>query len=229
MPTPPTNPPTAGPRVQRCDPPTDHPIHGYLHIGPGTPPITLHTAAAVDALATLIAEHAAYRDLTQTQAAEADYLNTQIATLHGELQTALERAHTAETWLADLQAAAHTFDDTSVVNPVTGQPYGPGPLWAGTEPMDYPDPRCHCGAAWDWDNGGCTDVAARYERARPVLAAAHEMVARCVDTGYRPTYLLPLIAAVTNHTNPPPAAATPAPLNVIVSEAIPVHSPPPLP
>jgi hypothetical protein len=42
----------------------------------------------------------------------------------------------------------HYFDDASVLNPATGKPYGPGPLWAGTEPMDYPDPRCVCGALW---------------------------------------------------------------------------------
>lgn len=51
----------------------------------------------------------------------------------------------------------HVFDDTSVLNPVTGQPYGPGPLWAGAEPMDYPDPRCVCGELWGHD--GCELVA----------------------------------------------------------------------
>lgn len=44
--------------------------------------------------------------------------------------------------------AEHVFDETSVVNPATGKPYGPGPLWAGTEPMDYPDPHCVCTAPW---------------------------------------------------------------------------------
>lgn len=43
---------------------------------------------------------------------------------------------------------AHQFDAASVVNPVTGLPYGPGPLWAGSEPMDYPDPLCVCGGYW---------------------------------------------------------------------------------
>lgn len=42
----------------------------------------------------------------------------------------------------------HEFDPDSVLNPATGKPYGPGPLWAGTEPMDYPDPMCVCGAPW---------------------------------------------------------------------------------
>lgn len=42
----------------------------------------------------------------------------------------------------------HVFDDTSVLNQATGRPYGPGPLWAGTEPMDYPDPLCECGGPW---------------------------------------------------------------------------------
>lgn len=46
------------------------------------------------------------------------------------------------------QEAEHYFDDSSVTNPLTGKPYGPGPLWAGSEPMDYPDPRCVCGALW---------------------------------------------------------------------------------
>lgn len=51
----------------------------------------------------------------------------------------------------------HVFDEASVLDPTTGRPYGPGPLWAGTEPMDYPDPRCVCGAIWQ-ENGtqaGC--------------------------------------------------------------------------
>jgi len=61
----------------------------------------------------------------------------------------------------------HYFDDASVLNPVTGKPYGPGPLWAGTEPMDYPDPRCVCGALWLDE---CTrhlwapDMEMRYDR-----------------------------------------------------------------
>jgi hypothetical protein len=50
------------------------------------------------------------------------------------------------------EAEEHHFDEGSVLNPVTGQPYGPGPLWAGTEPMDYPDPRCVCGELWGEDN-----------------------------------------------------------------------------
>lgn len=53
--------------------------------------------------------------------------------------------------------AEHAFDKGSVVNPATGKPYGPGPLWAGTEPMDYPDPLCICGALWGEDNR-CTAV-----------------------------------------------------------------------
>ena len=47
--------------------------------------------------------------------------------------------------------AGHVFDETSVLNPATGNPYGPGPLWAGTEPMDYPDALCVCGAPWQND------------------------------------------------------------------------------
>lgn len=57
--------------------------------------------------------------------------------------------------IAQLEAeieAEHVFDETSVVNPATGKPYGPGPLWAGTEPMDYPDPHCVCGAPWQQDD-----------------------------------------------------------------------------
>lgn len=53
----------------------------------------------------------------------------------------------------------HGFDETSVLNPVTGKPYGPGPLWAGSEPMDYPDPLCICGAFWDESEGGCQALA----------------------------------------------------------------------
>jgi hypothetical protein len=56
----------------------------------------------------------------------------------------------------------HEFDEQSVLNPVTGKPYGPGPLWAGTEPMDYPDPRCTCGALWGED--GCSSRVAQLER-----------------------------------------------------------------
>jgi hypothetical protein len=59
----------------------------------------------------------------------------------------------ADTLLAALREAGwrssdHRFDEESVLNPATGKPYGPGPLWAGTEPMDYPDPHCVCGAPW---------------------------------------------------------------------------------
>lgn len=53
----------------------------------------------------------------------------------------------------------HGFDEDSILNPVTGKPYGPGPLWCGTEPMDYPDPRCLCGEPWSDDEGGCLAVA----------------------------------------------------------------------
>lgn len=58
----------------------------------------------------------------------------------------------------------HYFDETSVINPVTGKPYGPGPLWAGTEPMDYPDPLCVCGELWSEDEGGCPVKALENER-----------------------------------------------------------------
>lgn len=51
----------------------------------------------------------------------------------------------------------HYFDDDSVMNPVTGKPYGPGPLWAGSEPMDYPDPRCICGELWSIDDNACSE------------------------------------------------------------------------
>ena len=50
----------------------------------------------------------------------------------------------------------HVFDETSVLNPATGKPYGPGPLWAGTEPMDYPDPYCVCTALWDTETNRCS-------------------------------------------------------------------------
>ncbi len=50
----------------------------------------------------------------------------------------------------------HAFDESSVLNPVTGEPYGPGPLWAGTEPMDYPDPMCVCGVLWDSESNRCS-------------------------------------------------------------------------
>lgn len=56
---------------------------------------------------------------------------------------------------AACEADGHWFDEQSILNPVTGRPYGPGPLWAGTEPMDYPDPRCVCGELWFDDDGGC--------------------------------------------------------------------------
>lgn len=52
---------------------------------------------------------------------------------------------------------AHAFDESSVLNPATGKPYGPGPLWAGPEPMDYPDPLCVCGAPWDSERDRCQD------------------------------------------------------------------------
>ena len=57
----------------------------------------------------------------------------------------------------------HAFDEGSVLNPVTGKPYGPGPLWAGAEPMDYPDPRCVCGELWGENNRCSDDLAARPE------------------------------------------------------------------
>ena len=66
------------------------------------------------------------------------------------------------------QEAEHYFDDTSVTNPVTGKPYGPGPLWAGTEPMDYPDPRCVCGALWLSD-GTATGQCGRFVMGREEL------------------------------------------------------------
>jgi hypothetical protein len=66
--------------------------------------------------------------------------------------------------LADTPEPEHAFDDASVLNPVTGEPYGPGPLWAGTEPMDYPDPLCTCGALWDESDGGCTLRMTQLER-----------------------------------------------------------------
>lgn len=68
----------------------------------------------------------------------------------------------------DGQEAEHYFDDTSVANPLTGKPYGPGPLWAGSEPMDYPDPRCVCGALWLSD-GTETGQCGRYVMGREEL------------------------------------------------------------
>ena len=56
--------------------------------------------------------------------------------------------------------AEHEFDEDSVLDSVAGKPYGPGPLWAGTEPMDYPDPLCTCGAPW-FPEGGCSSQVAR--------------------------------------------------------------------
>lgn len=67
----------------------------------------------------------------------------------------IERLRTAH-----LGPPEHGFDEESILNPVTGKPYGPGPLWAGAEPMDYPDPLCLCGAHWWESEGGCqADVA----------------------------------------------------------------------
>lgn len=69
----------------------------------------------------------------------------------GSAQQAIELLRTVIEKLEEEIEADHVFDETSVLNPVTGKPYGPGPLWAGTEPMDYPDPLCTCGAPWQED------------------------------------------------------------------------------
>lgn len=73
----------------------------------------------------------------------------------------------------------HQFDPDSVTNPVTGRPYGPGPLWCGTEPMDYPDPLCVCGGPWVDDQ--CvmrnTLVGAGFELAEARRALGREIVA----------------------------------------------------
>lgn len=51
----------------------------------------------------------------------------------------------------------HYFDDSSVINPITGKPYepytGPG------DPVEPPDPRCICGALW-----GEGDICARNDK-----------------------------------------------------------------
>jgi hypothetical protein len=63
-------------------------------------------------------------------------------------QAALRLLAERDAETAGWRSSDHRFDEESVLNPVTGKPYGPGPLWAGTEPMDYPDPHCVCGAPW---------------------------------------------------------------------------------
>lgn len=81
-------------------------------------------------------------------------------------------------------AEIHGFDDNSVLNPVTGKPYGPGPLWAGTEPMDYPDPLCVCGAFWL--EGQCSARGAErdvIEKAKAWAALWRELSAADYDPG----------------------------------------------
>jgi hypothetical protein len=63
--------------------------------------------------------------------------------------------------MAGLAPPVHGFDDSSILNPATGQPY---PIYTGPgEPQDPPDPLCLCGAYWL--DGGCADQTRRLEQA----------------------------------------------------------------
>jgi hypothetical protein len=44
----------------------------------------------------------------------------------------------------------HAFDESSVINPATGQPYRGS---TGPEPYEPPDPLCVCGGSWSGDDG----------------------------------------------------------------------------
>lgn len=102
------------------------------------------------------------------QACTIEWAMETIKRLKGELA---ERTGERDDALRVVEAfmGQHTYDESSVLNPVTGKPYGPGPLWAGTEPMDYPDPRCVCGELWGHDR--CSHVEEALQSAAGALPA----------------------------------------------------------
>lgn len=82
---------------------------------------------------------------------------------------------------ADIDWGKHELDTAELVNPTTGQPW---PRWAGSEPLDPPDPHCVCGAPWNSDDNECPMYAAtraaiiaeRDQRDGPLLAAVSNAV-----------------------------------------------------
>lgn len=82
----------------------------------------------------------------------------------------------------DVDWARHEFDNAAMIEPGTGRPW---PLWAGSEPVDAPDPQCVCGALWDCDINRCVmevallrKYAAEFEQRHGRLLAAVEYVVR---------------------------------------------------
>lgn len=63
------------------------------------------------------------------------------------------RAHRLVSRLVGPWEPEHAFDESSVVNPATGEPYRGS---SGPEPYEPPDPLCVCGAPWLGDEGCLT-------------------------------------------------------------------------
>lgn len=88
----------------------------------------------------------------------------------------------AELFCAPTDWTRHELDTTVYATAgLTGPPW---PKWAGSEPIDPPDPQCVCSAPWDSDNDRCPLEAALrdqvlaevFERDAPLLAAVEDAV-----------------------------------------------------